>query len=259
MKRKLLFTLALAAALLALGLVQPLRAAGGEPSQSAAHDWSFDVTPYLWVASLDAEISLPGVPPSTPPGVERFETRISGGAMLAAQARYRSVGLLVDFAWLRLDTEALNPGPAFSAVDLKSDFIHTTAALTYRLPLRGKFHADVLAGARLWYVSGDLEFKSGGLPGFDASGDKTWVDPVIGADLRYDLSERWFVAAKGTVGGFGVASDIAWEVFSGVGYRITDWCSVTAGYRYLHEDYDRDRFKFNLDAHGFLLGFGFHF
>ena len=68
----------------------------------------------------------------------------------------------------------------------------------------------------------NLEFHSGLLPGFAASSDKTWVDPVIGADLRYDLSQRWYLAAKGTVGGFGASADLAWEVFSGVGYRFRD-------------------------------------
>lgn len=111
----------------------------------------------------------------------------------------------------------------------------------------------------LWWVNEDLEFKSGTLPGFKSSGDKTWVDPVIGAGLSYDLSKRWSLVTKGTVGGFGVSTDLAWEVFGGVSYRFTDWCSATAGYRYLHEDYSRDRFNFNLDAQGFLLGFGFHF
>ncbi len=225
----------------------------------ATNLWSFDVVPYLWLASVELRTSLPDVPPSTPPDVDRFDTRISAGAMLAAQARYRSVGVFVDFAWLRLDTEALDPGPSFSDIQLKSDFIHTTAAMTYTLPLKGQVHADVLAGARLWHVSEDLEFKTGLLPGFNTSADKTWVDPVIGADLRYDLSRHWFVGAKGNVGGFDVSAQIAWEVFAGCGYRFTDWCSASIGYRYLHEDYDRDRFTFNLDAHGVLVRVGFHF
>ena len=175
------------------------------------------------------------------------------------RSRYRSVGLFVDFAWLRLNTESINPGPAFSAVDLRSDFIHSTAALTYRLPLEGKFHAEVLAGARLWYVANDFKATSGALPGFSAGDDKTWVDPMVGASLIYDLSKRWSAGVKGMVGGFGASADIAGEVFAGVSYRITDWCSATLGYRYLHEKYDRQRFKFDLDAQGFLLGFGFHF
>jgi opacity protein-like surface antigen len=223
------------------------------------NNWSFDITPYLWVASVDADTSLSHSPSPTSSGVDHFDTRISAGAMIAARAQYRSVGILVDFAWLRLNTEATDPGPAYSDSELKSDFIHSTLALTYSLPLQGKFHADVLAGARLWHVSEKLELESGTSPGFETSEDKTWVDPVFGADLRYDLGKRWQATVKGTVGGFGVSSDLAWEVFAGVSYRITDWCSAIAGYRYLHEEYDRSGFSLNADFQGFLLGVGFHF
>ena len=190
--------------------------------------------------------------------MDRFDTRISAGAMLAAQARYRSVGLFVDFAWLQLNTEAINPGPLYSTVNLESDFIHSTAALTYRLPLEGKFQVEALAGARIWHVANDLEATKGLLPGFDASPDKTWVDPMVGASLSYDLTKRWSVGLKGLVGGFGVSADIAGEVFAGVTYKYKEWGSATLGYRYLHEEYDR-AFKFNLDTQGFLMGFGFHF
>jgi len=36
-------------------------------------------------------------------------------------------------------------------------------------------------------------------------------------------------------------------------------CLATIGYRYLHDEYTRDHFTFNADAHGFLLGVGFRF
>src|SRR4051812_41580966 len=96
-------------------------------------------------------------------------------------------------------------------------------------------------------------------PGFSSKRDKTWADPVIGANLRYDLSRHWFVPIKGTVGGFGVSADLAWEVFSGIGYRFNDLCSATVGYRYLHEDYSKHDFALNMDIQGFLIGVGFHF
>ena len=226
---------------------------------NAANDlWSFDLHPYLWVAGIDLETSVPNLPP-TNPGVDRFDTRISAGTMVAAQVNRGTVGLFVDFAWLRLNTEALQPGPAFSAVHLQSDFIHTTAALTYKMPLEGKFQAQILAGARIWYVANGFTASSGLLPGFDAAKDKTWVDPVIGFDGHYDLSPTWSLLVKGGIGGFGVSADIAGEAFAGVSYRFTDCCSVTLGYRYLHEEYDRSGFAFNLDTQGFLLGFDFHF
>ena len=238
-------------ALLAAGLLFPTLGVVAQETKP----WSLDVTPYLWVAGVEVQTGLP----STPSTVDRFNTRISGGAMLGLEARYESVGLFVDFAWLRLDTTAKNPGPLYSAVDLRSDIIHSTAALSYRVPMSGKWHADLLAGARLWNVNEDLEFHPGVLGGFGASGGQTWVDPMVGADLRYDLGANWFLVAKGLVGGFGTTSAIDGEAFGGVGYQFNETCSAILGYRYLHEEHHGNNFKFNLDAQGFLLGFGFHF
>ena len=227
---------------------------------AAAGDWSFDATPYLWVAGLDLATSRP---PSEPAGVDRYDSRIAAGSMFAGEARYRSFGLFVDCAWLRLDTAAIQPGPLFSYLNLRSDFVHTTCALTYRLPLegtlKGKLHVEALAGARIWYVANDFSSGAGAIPGLAAATDQAWADPLVGAEVRYDLTRVWSLAVKGTVGGFGLGATMAWEAFGGVSYRFTDWCSATLGYRFLHEDYNRDRSTFNLDAHGFLLGVGFHF
>lgn len=233
-------------------------AVGWLPLSAATNGWSFTVSPYLWVAGVGLEADLPGQP-SAGPGVERFATRITAGAMLSAQARCHSVGLFADFAWLRLRTEALSPGPAYGDVSLRSDFIHSTAALTYQLPLAGKLHAELLAGARLWHVAHEFAVTDGLLPGFNAASDRTWVDPVLGAALSCDLGRRWSADVKGLVGGFGVSADFAGEVFAGVSHHFSDRCSVTVGYRYLHEDYARDNFAFQLDAHGCLLGVGFRF
>src|SRR5207245_9517690 len=112
-------------------------------------------------------------------------------ARCGALALYLSEVLCLARAWLQLTTAASNAGPVSSAVNLKSDFIHSTAALTYRLPLEGKFQVEALAGARVWHVANNLESTKGLLPGFDASADKTWVDPMVGASLNYDLTKRW--------------------------------------------------------------------
>ena len=98
MKSTALFPLLLASALVPVAL-----------RADETNHWSFGVTPYLWVAGIQVDTRLPNLPPSTPPEAGRFDTRITGGAMLAAEVRYRSVGLWLDFAWLRLNTEASSP------------------------------------------------------------------------------------------------------------------------------------------------------
>jgi opacity protein-like surface antigen len=82
---------------------------------------------------------------------------------------------------------------------------------------------------------------------------------VVGGDFRYDLTRRWFVTTRDLVGGFGAASKIMVDVFGGAGYRFTDSWSATLGYRYLHEEYDQNGFKLNLDLQGALLGISFRF
>jgi hypothetical protein len=248
---------AFAGMLAALALLPGLALADESPD-----NWSFDVTPYVWLANIDVRTKFANAAasPLTPrtDSID-FDTSISAAAMVAAQVHYRSFGLLLDFVWLRLDSESKDFDPAFSGVNLTSDFIRATPALTYSLPFHDKFHADLLAGVRVWHANEDLNFKTGTMPGFDASAEKTWVVPVVGANLSYDFSKRWYVTTKGSVGGFGDTSSLDWEVLGAVGFRVTDWCSTLLGYRYMHEDHSDGGFGLHLEARGFVLGANFHF
>jgi hypothetical protein len=235
----------------------PLAVQAGE-----TNDWSFDVAPYLWLANVSMETSLPDTGQGGSGQVQEFESELSGGFMMAAQVRYRSFGLLAQFNWLQLDTEAKNPGPLYSSGDLQSDYIYSTAAFTYALPLEGrlngKFHAEVLAGALLWHVATDLDLDSGKLPGVESSNSETWAAPLVGLNLGYDLTRHWRLLARGTAGGF-IDSDIQWDVFGGVGYQFNHWCMATVGYRYLLNEHNNDDFTVNTEAHGVLLGVVFGF
>ncbi len=225
--------------------------------------WSFDIVPYLWLASYDGTFGVPGVPASLgnvqSESAGPFSTHVAATAMLAAQVRYRDVGLYLEGAWLRLSTEGSYGSAEYSGIDITSDIAFGTAALTYRLPALGKLQTDVLAGARHWYVANEIEFEAGTAPGFTADRSRNWTDPIIGANLQYDFTKHWFARVLGDVGGFGAGSDLTWSVFGGAGYRFTSWFSATLGYRYLHVDYDKDQFVMKANVQGFLLGLGFHF
>jgi len=225
--------------------------------------WSFDIVPYLWLATYGGTFDLP----NTPAGIGRtksassdpFSTHISAAAMLAGQVQYKDFGLFLDGAWLQLKTDGNASSDLYSGVDIKTDFAYGTMALTYRLPPMGKLKTDLLAGARIWHASMTMDFAAGTAPAFSTDDSRTWCDPIVGANLRYDFSRHWYATILGDAGGFGVGSQLEWEVFGGVGYQFTKWCSATLGYRYLHLDYDKDDFKMDVGIQGFLLGVGFHF
>jgi opacity protein-like surface antigen len=236
---------------------------GARESPAAADAWSFDVVPYLWLATYSGTFGVPGAPGggSTPPStsVSPYSTSLSAGAMLAAHIRYHDVGLFLDGAWVQLSTEGDAPPGLYSGTDIRTDIAYGTAALSLRLPRAGGLESDMLAGARTWYVAMDIEFKPGLAPGFTSGDSNTWCDPLVGARLRYDITENWFGSVEGDVGGFGVGSEICWNVSGGVGCRVADWCSLSLGYRYLHMDYEKKPFVWNADVQGLLLGVDFRF
>jgi hypothetical protein len=223
------------------------------PAPAPTSDWSFEISPYLWVAGVKIDTTLDVSPPTTPPSASRFETKLSGGLLFAAQARYKSFGLWVDFVWVQTDTNSIQPGPGFASMNLKSDFYHTTAALSYELPLKGNFHMTVLAGGRYWSVNPKITATAGLLPGFTASQDQTWVAPIIGMDLGYDLGAKWTLLAKGTTA-VGGGDSSGWEAMGGAAYRFCQTWSMTLGYRYLHEEYAKKRFSYITDVSGVILG-----
>ena len=226
--------------------------------QAAPDDgWTFDLTPYLWVASAQVDSSLPSLPPTTPPDEPHFESKLTGAAMLAATIRHGDFGLFMDYDWLRLNTESAHPGPAFSAVTLRTDISQFTGALTWRVPTSGSWQLELMAGVRFWNVNGDQEFAPGILPGFTRSADHSWTDPNIGAVASYAFNDRWFATGKLLWGGFGGDTTTAVDAVGAVGYRMTPGSSVLLGYRYMREDFTRDHFTWNLSASGFILGFSF--
>jgi hypothetical protein len=227
--------------------------------RAADDGWSFELSPYLWVASAQVDSSLPNLPPSTPPDEPHFKSKITGALMVAGEVRRGSFGLFMDYDWLRLNTESTHPGPAFSAVNLRTDTTQFTAALTYRLATNADWQVELLAGARFWNVNGDVEFKPGILPGFTRSADYSWTDGNVGAAVSYTINESWYATGRVFAGGFGAGSTGMVDALGGVGYRFSPQGSVLLGFRYLREDFERDHFTWNLSATGVLLGFNFRF
>jgi len=234
-----------------------------DTNTQATSDWSFDVVPYLWLASFDGNgtFATAGVPPGTSVNSDsKFSTHISAAAMLMGQIRYREFGLLLDGAWAQLKTEGSDAAGGFSTVDIKTDIAYGTAALSYRLPqCCQKLNADVYAGARIWHVKNELDFQTGLAPVLSVDGSRTFYDPVLGAKLRYDFTQHWYAVVMGDAGGFGAGADLEWNAFGGVGYQFTETFSATIGYRYMHVDYSKDDFKIDANVQGFLIGLGFHF
>jgi len=79
-----------------------------------------------------------------------------------------------------------------------------------------------------------------------------WFDPTIGLRGRFNLNKAFYLFAESHVGGFGIGSDVAVQVYGALGCQITRCIRAEAGYRYYYDDF-RDE-----SANGFLYQLSFH-
>ena len=81
-----------------------------------------------------------------------------------------------------------------------------------------------------------------------------WIDPVIGARAKYDITHKLAMRLEGDIGGFGVGSDFAWNVSALMDYKICDHWTLFGGYRILDVDYHDGPKGFDAQFYGPLAG-----
>jgi opacity protein-like surface antigen len=124
----------------------------------------------------------------------------------------------------------------------------------------------VFAGLRYNDVDTDLDVVRTG-PGAGgnraASKGDSWTDPVVGITARYPINDTWSLGVRGDVGGFGIGSELTWQMMASVNWKVRDNLEVVAGYRYLDADYEdgsgTDLFKYDMVTSGPGIGVSFKF
>jgi hypothetical protein len=241
--------------------VTPVAGQQAELSASTTSDrWTVTLAPYLWAASMDGNAAVAGIESDVDLGFDDILKDLSFGAMMLVDVQKNRFGVGVNSLFVRVEPES-DVGPF--EIDATSDTVQLAVAPYYRLvewtygtsasgrPLRLVVSPE--AGLRYNYLRAELDVDGG--PTADDS--ESWVDPLVGSRIGLDLSDHWALGGEANVGGFGVGSDIAWNVQGYVGYRTTLFgldTTFAAGYRALHTDYDHNDFKWDVTMYGPILG-----
>lgn len=227
--------------------------AGAVWAGAAEEGWNFKLTPYLWALGVDGEVgagrAVASVDVDFIDAVEDLEL----GGMLSAEASYGRWSILGDAAYLRLKDDAGSPLGEF---ELELEQWLAQGAVTYRFVQAGKTTLDLGAGGR--YLNLDTSLNTP-LNQPDREASEGWADPILVARLRQMFTEKFYGLLYGDIGGFGVSSDLTWQVMAAAGYEFTDWCSGIFGYRYLDNDYADGPFRFDAAESGLALGVQFRF
>ena len=209
----------------------------------AASDWIVQVTPYLWAAGMEGDVSPFRAGPTLHvdmPFSEIFENLNFGGFLnvLARRDRWVFSG---DLMYVNVSgAEAIGPFPILPEVvldaEVKSIQFHASGLAGYRVVDTPTFNLDLLAGGRFWDVSNEVTLTLENVGSRSHKEDFNWFDPLIGARALVALSERISVLGQADIGGFGVGSDLTWSVLGTVNYTFNDHWSASVGYKHMSVD-----------------------
>ncbi len=207
-------------------------------STASESDWHFTVSPYLWFPGVHGNVGGPNgreVSFSASPGDLLSHFRF--GLMGVVEPRYKRIVMPLDIMWIRLGSDKALPNtPSQGVANLRATQFILTQKLGYRLIDAEKVKIVALAGFRYWHYGESVSFTTNTL-NFSAS--QNWVDPLVGGRITGILTPKVEVTIGGDVGGWGVASQIDYQVFGLLGYRIKPALALQVGYRYLYFDYSR--------------------
>ncbi len=224
--------------------------------------WQFSAGPYLWMAGLKGDMGL--VPEVEPVGVDLSFTDILShmkfalmGTFDARKGRFVASG---DLLFLKMgasdDIEIREVD--FLDVKLTSSTFITTMTAGYRVVDQDRLFLDLLAGGRINSMKTEIDL-AGPQRSFSGSKTETWIDPVIAARFQAPLGPGWSVRTYGDIGGFGLGSDLSWQMLGVVEYDVSGRWSLSAGWRHLDIDYHDDGFVFDAAMDGPILGAVYRF
>jgi hypothetical protein len=236
------------------------KAQGGTPSGSS-DAWHYQFTPYLFLPSFKGTAAVNGREIGADASSGDVLSNLNFAFMGAFEARRNKFILLTDIVYANLADSNATPGPLFSSAHADFKAFILDPEVGYRLAEKNGASFDVLAGFRYWHMSTRFDLRAGVLPATQVDDSKNWVDPVIGLRGKIPLSPRFFLTAKGDLGGFGVGSHFTWQLFGGVGANLGKSMALILGYRYLDVDYSDSSsgFLFDMAIKGPVIGFGFRF
>jgi len=224
----------------------------GEESNSNAN-WDFSLAPmYLWAVSIDGDQTVKGVDVDLDVPFSDVWDNLNGALTFHFEGLYKQQwGFFADLNYIVLKPEQSTP-----IGDIEIDFTEIMAELAgfYRIT-SGPHAFDGLAGLR--YSSMDVDVAlPGPLPNVDQRQD--WVDPYFGLRWQWRINEKWGTRLRGDIGGFGIGSDLTWNLVGLIDFKPWKHVSLFGGYRALYQDYStgsgNNKFAFDATMQGPVLG-----
>jgi hypothetical protein len=218
--------------------------------------WDLSLTPYIWAPSIDGTVKGNGMGGESEDEGGSALDYLSGAFMLTVEARRGDWALLGDLLWAQFETEGTLDGAGAEPFEAKNDELLIGLGAARTLSRGGNAQLDGVFGLRYFHVDLSLDLQETST--FDPSAQADLLDPFVGVRGRVGGETGLFGSAYADVGGFGVSSDLTWQVLATAGWAWS-WGDVRLGWRELAYDFDSSGILYDLTAGGPVLGVTFQF
>ena len=235
-----------------------------QDSTKSPDKWHIILEPYLMMPNMHGTCGLGTLPDAEvdeDPG--DIFSHVQIGAMLYMELYKGPWAISSDFTYMRLGEDIVGKNGILSGEA-------TMKQLGWEVAVLRKLKPWLEAGLALQLnsIGADLDLlinTSGSTQQRSRSLTETWADPSFVARIKTPLSQnhKWLFQFRGNIGGFGIGSDLYWQLQAYFGYRFSKLFLLSAGYRVIGVDYEKgsgeDRFKYDMTTFGPVVRLGFNF
>ena len=234
-----------------------LLAAG--PAFTQEGGWNYSASLYLFTPSTTVGTTTPGGRPVE--GTLSFSDALSNldfafmGAFEASNGRW---SLLADYMLNDLSFGNSTPGGGFAGVNTTFKTQILTGLVAYRAYETPTVQLDLAGGFRWFDAEASLTALPGLFPGGTTAIQEDWIDPLVGARVRFDISDRWAGTVYADYGGFSSSSE-TWQATLTADYALNENWDLRIGYRYLSVDHLTNGNDFSFKQSGPVFGATYRF
>jgi hypothetical protein len=235
-------------------LTTSFAAAADESSQQ----WRQTLFIYGMGAAIDGTAQIGDVKVPVDASMSDVFSNLEFGAMGAYRLENDTWSFTTDVTYMGLGGSSRTQGGLVKG-DVDVDQFTLMGTVGWRL----SGHVEGLFSLAYFDLSTDLQVEttapiSGTVTTRNASTGASWIDPLVGLQYSTPLGDTWRLNLRGDVGGFGVGSDLSYQLLANVRWQANDTVGVVLGYRIIAFDYEsgdgRNYERYDLTEQGPLLG-----
>jgi hypothetical protein len=221
-------------------------------------DWRYKATFYGWFpglsASVDTRFGTVDADVSAADALENLDMAF----MATFGAQNGRWGFAADLLYTDISATQPTPFALYGDATVKQTLTALSGYVLYRVSQDPAFVLDLGGGFRTFDLDIDVSLSGGVAKAESESISRSWTDPVIAARMKVPVNEKWFIEGFADWGGTG-SGDETWQIYGGVGYRISEDWSTQVGYRTMNISKDVDDREVSADMSGALIAFSYSF